>query len=61
MNSIQQVYASIQNFGSAALNLTCCNYDPACGTVKRKSVNKCLTHESIYEGIFNLRCEITTY
>ena len=56
INSIQQVYASIQNFGSAALNLTCSNYDPASGTVKRKSVNKCLTHESI----FNSRYEITT-
>ena len=56
INSIQQVYASIQNFGSAALNLTCSNYDPPSGTVKRKSVNKCLTHESI----FILRYEITT-
>ena len=56
INSMQQVYASIQNFGSAALNLTRFNYDPACGTVKRKTVNKCLT----YESIFNLRYEITT-
>ena len=41
INAIQ-VYASIQNFGSAALNLTCSNYilyDPACETVKRKAVN----------------------
>ena len=56
INSMQQVYASIQNFGSAALNLTRFNYDPACGTVKRKTVNKCLT----YESIFNFRYEITT-
>ena len=56
INSIQQVYASIQNFGSAALNLTCSNYDSACGTVKRKTVNKFLSHESI----FNLKYEITT-
>ena len=46
-------------FGSVALNLTCFSYllyDPACGTVKRKAVNKCLTRKSI----FNLRYEITT-
>ena len=56
INSIQCVYAFTQNFGSAALNLIYSNYDPACGTVKRKAVNKCLTHESI----FNLRYDITT-
>ena len=50
------MYASIQNFGSAALNLTCSNYDSACGTVKRKTVNKFISHESI----FNLKYEITT-
>ena len=46
-------------FGSVALNLTCSSYllyDPACGKVKRKAVNKCVTRKSI----FNLRYEITT-
>ena len=36
------VSASIQNLGSAALNLTCSTYllyDPACESVKRKAVN----------------------
>ena len=35
-----QVYASIQNFGSAALKLSCSYYllyDPACETMKRMS------------------------
>ena len=56
INSIQCVHAFIQNFGSAALNLIYSNYDPACGTVKRKAVNKFISHESI----FNLKYEITT-
>ena len=59
INFIRLHTASVRfnpNFGSAALNLTRFNYDPACGTVKRKTVNKCLT----YESIFNLRYEITT-
>ena len=56
INSIQCVHAFIQNSGSAALNLKYSNYDPACGTVKRKAVNKCLTRKSI----FNLRYEIKT-
>ena len=49
-----QMYASIQNFGSFALKLTCSNYllyDPACETVERKAVN----YVSLIKIVFNIK------
>ena len=48
------MYASIQNFGSFALKLTCSNYllyDPACETVERKAVN----YVSLIKIVFNIK------